>query len=1016
MNNVESIGFNNNELQFRAEAILPIISGCICTKKEKITGYMYKPTDYKQGTVMPEIDDTFTLFNEHDKWGGLRDQHAWFYKKINFPASSDRVEFVAKTSKKGWDSSNPQFMLYIDGKIVQGMDVNHTNAVVNVTGEHDIYLYAYTCTEEDVYLDLITEINYINEDVERLYYNLYVPCEVLKFIEAKKEEHFAISLFLNKAISLLDMRDLKSKEFLDSVKVANKYLEEEFYGKYCNVNDPKKVACIGHTHIDIAWRWSVRQTIEKAQRSFATASALIDRYPNYNFMSSQSFLYKAVKEQNPELYDRIKKQIADGRWAVEGSAWVEMDCNLVGGESLVRQFLFGKRFFKKEFGVDTKSLWLPDVFGYSAALPQILKKCGINVFVTSKISWNDTNAMPYDTFWWKGIDGSNVLSHFITCQNIVDSEHYKFNRHVTYVAKAEPKNIAGTYDRYQQKLVNNEAMMTVGYGDGGGGTVPYDCECVERLKHGIPTMPVANYKHVGDYLQEVYKKAKASKYTPKWVGELYLEYHRGTYTSQAKNKRNNRKTEFLLSNVETTSAMSGLLTGYPYKKEEINSHWETALVNQFHDIIPGSSIREVYDVTDVEYANTFKFGKEVVTGALNAIAKGVKGKGVLVYNPNPFKYTGLVEYNGKNYLVKDIPSKGYKVVDLVNTVSSVVATDYLLENDFTKVVFDKDFNIISVYDKKADREVLKEGRKIKYTAYEDFNFLYDAWEISKFYTEKFYDVDDVISHEIVSENCRKGIKVVRKFLNSTITETVYLSDVDGLVTFENDIDWCTHHVLLKKEFPIEMNTDKATCEIQYGSVERPTHHNTSWDWAKFEVCAHKYVDVSESNYGVALINDCKYGHSLKDCDIGLTVLKCPDYPDPDADVGKHVLKFALYPHTGAVNTSDTVNKAYAFNNPCYAVEAVGGGNLDNEYSFISCDKDNVIIDCVKQAEDDNNLIVRLFDSKRIKTTAKINFGFDVKKVYITDMLENVESEVEVIDNAITLPVGTFEIITLKVIL
>ena len=1016
MNNVESIGFNNNELQFRVEAVLNILNAELHKNKQPITGFVYKPTDYKKGTVMPVIDDTFVPFGSSDKWGGKRDEHAWFYKKINFPKVDGRLELGVRTSKNGWDASNPQFMLYIDGKIVQGMDVNHKTAVVNVTGEHDVHLYAYTCTEEDVYLDLITELVVINEDLEKLYYNIYVPCEVLKFTESKKEEHFAISLFLNKAISMLDMRDLNSKEFFDSIKVANKYLEDEFYNKYCKADDVKKVACIGHTHIDIAWRWSVKQTIEKAQRSFATVTALMRQFPNYRFMSSQTFLYKAVKEENPELYERIKELIKEGRWDVEGSSWVEMDCNLVSGESFVRQFLFGKRFFQKEFGVDTKSLWLPDVFGYSAALPQILKKCGINVFVTSKISWNDTNAMPYDTFWWKGIDGTTVLSHFITGQNICDNEYYKFNRHTTYVSKASPNMVAGTYDRYLQKIINNEAMMTVGYGDGGGGTIPYDCECVERLSKGIPTMPVANFRKVGDYLQEVHQKASDSKYTPNWQGELYLEYHRGTYTSQAKNKMYNRKTEFLLANAETTSVMSNMLTGYPYKKDEINAHWETALVNQFHDIIPGSSIREVYDTTDIEYANTLKFGKDVVTGALNAIAKGVKGKGVLVYNPNPFKFDGLIDYNGKKYFVKDIPSKGYKVCKLIDSASNVVAGDYLLENDFVKVDFDKDFNIVSVYDKKADRQVLKFGQKIKFTAYEDINYMYDAWELSKFYTEKPYDVDDVIKHEIIAENGRKGIKVVRKFVNSTITETVYLCDNDGLIYFEDDIDWNTKHVVLKKEFPIEMNTDKATCEIQYGSVERPTHHNTSWDWAKFEVCAHKYVDVSETDYGVALINDCKYGHSLKDCNLGLTILKCATEPDPNADVGNHVVNFALYPHTGSVNTSNTANKAYVYNNPCYVVGALGGGNLPDEYSFISCDKDNVVIDCVKQAEDDGNIIVRLYEAKRIRSNATINFGFDVKKVYITDMLENIEKEVVVKDNAITLPINTFEVVTLKVII
>ena len=1013
MKNSEKIGVWNNELEQRANTVVEKIQAHVIKKNISLDGFKYKKCGYKSGTVMPVIDDTFIDFKKTDKWGNEVDSHAWFYKRINFEKGDGRCEFSLKTNKTGWAANNPQFMLYFDGKIVQGMDVNHTSAVVNTYGEKDVYIYAYTSGAYVEPYDFIADVIYVDEETERLYYNLVVPTLTLKLLEGKTEEYQTLLKYINKTISLIDMREWYSEEYYNSVKKANEFIEKEFYKKVCK-ESTAKVACVGHTHIDIAWLWTVRQTIEKAQRSFATVLALMDRFEDYQFMSSQAVLYKAVKDENPELYERIKERVKEGRWQVEGATYVEMDTNLTSGESLVRHFLYGKRFFKNEFDVDCKTLWLPDVFGYSAALPQIMKKSGVDKFVTAKIGWNESNVFPYDSYFWRGIDGSEVFTHYITAKNYEEHPTGDSNP-TTYVAQAYPRIIKGAYNRYHHKDINNEALVTMGYGDGGGGTTPYDCESVKRLKCGIPGLPTASFKNVNEYLNDVKKKFENNPRTSRWVGELYLEYHRGTYTSQARIKKQNRKTEFMLGNIENLGVLGEVKGLYSYDKENLYKYWEKALVNQFHDIVPGSSISDVYRDSDIDYTETFEYGNVKIDSNLKILAENVSKKGVLVYNPNPFKYSGAVNFNGKNYYVTDIPSKGYKVVELKEESLLVKVSEKMLENKFFKVKFDKNYNIVSVYDKSLKRELLKKGKAIRYVGYEDFPIMYDAWEIPHYFKEKEYLVDDVVNVETFYENDRAGLKITRKFVNSTLESKVYLLNSEKYLGFDDSIDWNTEHVFLKREFPIDVVAEKATCEIQFGNLERPTHKNTPWDQAKFEICAHKFVDVSETDYGVAIVNDCKYGYSVTDNDIGLSLIKCSTYPDPNADKGKHEIKYAMYPHCNEVNSSSVQEFAYKFNNPAMAVESKGNGSLDSEYSLVSCNQDNVFVDTVKLAEDGNDIIVRLFDAKRASKKATLTFGFDVKEAYLCDLLENNLKKVKVNGNKVTVSVKPFEIVTLKLV-
>lgn len=1011
MDNLKNFGEQQSHLQARLNVIVDTLEKQTVVSSTSVSGLLYKEVPYKSGSVMPDLSD-FIPFEKDQKWGGRRDSHAWFYVKLNVPKSKHRTELHVETQRNGWDGSNPQFMLYIDGKLRQGLDVNHRSAVLTETGEVGVYLYAYTGTDFDEPLELRISLDEIDEDVEGLYYDLIIPNQLLTVTPLGTDDYNDLIKATNEAVNYLDMRKLGSEDFKASVRNAREYLKTEFYDK---LDSPSRgtVSCIGHTHIDLGWLWPVRQTVEKAQRSFATVCALMERFPEYKFMSSQVPLYEMVKAECPELYTRILKRISEGRWEPEGGMYCEADCNLAGGEGLVRQFLYGKKFFMDEFGVDSKILWLPDVFGYSAAMPQILKKFGIDDFVTSKINWNETNTMPHDIFTWKGIDGTEVLTHFLTAQ-IYTPEKGTY-RYVNYNAHTDAFFMKGAYDRLSDKFLIENTLASVGYGDGGGGTTVSDCEQIIREKNGLPGLPTVRWCSLKDYMAEIRATVENNKYLPTWAGELYLEYHRGTYTSQAKNKAGNRKSEFLLQNVETSAVIADNFGIGSFDKAEHDKRWKNVLLNQFHDILPGSSIAEVYEQSVKEYGEIAEYGSNAIKADIDAIASKVGKDGILVYNPNGFEYSGAVEVNGKRVKVENIPAKGYAVVSPASVKGQVSFNGKVLENNYYTVTFDDKMNICSIYDKKENREILKSDNTVRFVAYEDIPRAYDAWEVCSYYTEKSYPVDDVVSVKAITELDRAGVEVTRTFSDSTITDRVWLYADKPLIEFDDDVDWHSKHLLLKREFPIDVLSDKASCEIQFGYVDRPTHENTSWDKAKFEVCAHKYVDVSENNYGVALINESKFGHGLKDCNITLSLLRAPTWPDPDCDMGKHEFKYALLPHASSLSDSDVLREAFFFNNPCFATETSGGtGELPSSFSAVSAENERVVIDTVKPAEDGNGTIVRLYEGKRCRGSEKLIFGIKAEKAYICDMMENELEELVVTDNTVTVSYKPFEIITLKV--
>jgi len=1003
---------------------------------EKLLAYSSEPVsridnleiveaEYKKGHTPPTGD-----------WhpiGIIKGEHKHFWIRAEFATREaiEGSEYVLRFSTGicGRDMLNPQGILYLNGKMVQGIDTNHMEVVLEPCKEYKMYLYLYTAYA-DIPFELRADVFRIDLETEGLYYDILTPLEALYYhndrtaelkpaLNENTTEYTDILSALESAANIVDLRYPYSEEYYETLRRAREYLRNELYGKLCTAEGKPIVHCIGHTHIDVEWRWDRLQTREKVQRSIATALSLMKKYPEYLFTLTQPELYRYLKEEAPEKYEEVKELVKQKRWEPEGAVWVECDCNLVSGESLVRQILYGKRFFKEEFDVDSKVLFLPDVFGYSAAMPQILKKTGIDYFLTSKISWNETNIMPYDSFMWKGIDGTEIFSSFITAQYA--EKNHEIQCKTTYSGNLSAPLVLGTWDRYQQKEYNKNTVITYGYGDGGGGPTKQMLEKQRRLSCGLPGVPVTKTNSLLPYLQECEKEflcnSKKLKRTPTWVGELYLEYHRGTYTTMAKNKRGNRKSEFLLQKTEAIS-YADLLHGGDYDSDGLSLAWRKVLHNQFHDILPGTSIREVYEWSDKDYMEVENYCNALIEKKLLRLAESVESdSGLLVYNSLGFERGGVVNINGTSIETEEkIPPYGWKVIKAAPGKCGVQIDGLKAENEYYSLTLDENGTIASLYDKTAERQVFVDGEGGNlFTVYEDMPYSqYEAWDIADYFRSKQYALDGKAVIRAIKDGSRSGFTVTRKYNDSVICQKIWLCSKSRRIDFDTEIDWHEKHQLLKVNFPFDIHTDEAVYEIQYGHVRRPTHRNTSWDSARFEVCGHKWVDVSEHGYGVALLNDCKYGFATNGSNVELTVLKRPTYPNPDADEGRHVFTYSLLPHVGDFREAGVIQEAYGLNQPLNAVEVCARkGVLPQDFSLVSCNKNNVVIEAVKKAEKDDAMIVRLYDAYDSRCNAKITVADGFKEAYICDMMENELEKLSFNGTDVTVPVKNFEIITLK---
>ncbi|NLU73756.1 alpha-mannosidase [Streptomyces sp. HNM0575] len=726
-----------------------------------------------------------------------------------------------------------------------------------------------------------------------------------------------------------------------------------------------RISAVGHAHIDSAWLWPVRETVRKVARTASNMVNLMDDHPDFVFAMSSAQQLDWIKQYRPEVYAKVKKKVADGQFVPVGGMWVESDTNMVGGEAMARQFVYGKRFFLEEFGVETREVWLPDSFGYTAAMPQIVKLAGAKWFLTQKISWSETNKFPHHTFWWEGIDGTRVFTHFPP----VD----------TYNSDLGGAEMAHAARNYQEKGVGSRSLAPFGWGDGGGGSTREMLARAERLKdlEGSPRVTVEKPSAFFSKAQEEY----GSK-APVWAGELYLELHRGTYTSQAKTKQGNRHSESLLREAELWAATAAVRAGHPYPYEQLDELWKTVLLHQFHDILPGSSIAWVHREARETYARVRAELEEIVAGAQAALAG--EGDEPLVFNAAPHARDG-------------VPAGGAAPAAQRAGGAPVTAEErdgggWVLGNGLLRIEIDGRGLVVSAYDEEGRRESVAPGAAANLLQiHPDLPNHWDAWDVDRFYRHEVTDLTGTDALELAeSDGKRATVRVARSFGGSTVVQRLTLRTGSKVLDIDTEVDWHETEMFLKAAFPLDVKADRSAAETQFGHVFRPTHTNTSWESAKFEICAHRWIQVEEPGWGAALVNDSTYGHDVtrtvredggQTTTVRLSLLRAPRYPDPETDQGTHRLRFALAP---GATVGDAVREGHRINLPERTVH--GGGSA--VAPLVGVDDDQVVVEAVKLADDrSGDVVVRLYESHGGRAHAVLSAGTPVTSVSETDLLE-----------------------------
>ncbi len=987
------------------------------------------PTEFNEGT-----------FKLGDEFVG-RDRYLWIEAKVRIPEKKDGCKVVGyfdfgDTGHGG--NSGFESMLYVNRKPYQGVDTNHKEVFFDEYAGQEVTLTFMlwtglegvdTSPEGRDFHHRFRSANfaYLNEKADELYYFCRAILETLNYLDKNDERYEDLVGAMERTFRVIDWDG--GEDLMPTLEEAHGVLMAEIdkMEKRTDVT----VNVVGHTHIDVAWLWRLKHTREKAQRSFSTVLRLMQQYDEYIFQQAQPQLYKYMKESCPDIYEQMKERIAEGRWEVDGGMWVEADCNISSGEALVRQFLHGTRFIENEFGKKCTYLWLPDVFGYSWALPQILKQCELDTFMTSKISWNQFNSIPDDLFKWKGIDGTEILTYFISTPEVGQDFSHRF---VTYNGFVEPRTAIGSWKKFKNKELSKDILISYGFGDGGGGVTREMLE-MRRATDKIPGNPHMKPSTAGDFFKKIHSNVdNTDRYVHTWDGELYLEFHRGTYTTQGYNKKMNRYLENKLAQIEWLSSVAYVLGG-DYAQQQLHDAWECVVLHQFHDIIPGSSIRAVYEDSIVNYEKADAQGEEAKEVAFKTLLEDADHT-YSVYSTNSFGGKELVlipemeegiftDAEG-NVLEAQKCEYGYEVLVDVKPFAAVAVTfkpgkaveadtpfvlnGNVLETPIYTIEWSESGQLTKIYDKEAERNVLKEGQEGNVLEFfEDKPIDNDAWDIDIFYFQKMQKINVVKAPEMIYNGPLKAvIRFEYAHSQSTFTQDMIVYKDSRRIDFKTHADWHEKHKLVKVAFYTDIRTTKATYDIQFGHAERPTHWNNSWDWAKFEVCGHKWADISENDYGVSLLNDSKYGHSIKDGAMKLSLLRSPKAPDYAADMGEHDFTYSLYPHLDIATEGGTIEAANALNLPAQVVK----GTFADDRRIVKVSSDRVQIDVVKKAVDEECLVVRLHECRGGRCNITLDSDYPVKRMVPCNLLEHDCGEA--IDGAsATFVMKPFEIKTFK---
>uniref|UniRef100_A0A4W6DHV0 Alpha-mannosidase 2C1 n=1 Tax=Lates calcarifer TaxID=8187 RepID=A0A4W6DHV0_LATCA len=829
------------------------------------------------------------------------------------------------------------------------------------------------------------ELVVFNRNVRELLTDFEMLIDIVKELGEGEQRGYQALFTVNEMVNLCDPAN--SSSFSKVHNLAQKFFNQR------NGESQHTVHAMGHCHIDSAWLWPYEETIRKCGRSWVTVIRLMERNPEFVFTCSQAQQFQWVKSWYPGLFSQIQHYVKKGQFIPVGGTWVEMDGNLPSGESMVRQFLEGQRFFNQEFGVHCKEFWLPDTFGYSAQLPQIMQSCGISNFLTQKLSWNLVNTFPHNTFFWEGLDGSKVLTHFPPGNS--------------YEMKGKIEDLVRTVKNNKDKGRANHSAALFGFGDGGGGPTQLMLDRLRRVQDtdGLPKVQTSSPDQLFSRLQS------DSALLCTWSGELFLELHNGTYTTQAQIKRGNRQCETLLHDVEIASSLAlcqDRTFKYPVKK--LQELWRLLLLNQFHDVIPGSCIEMVVEDALRYYEDIRTDGTALLHDAFGAL--GSKGNSAGVFNSLPWERHEVIETKhgfGKPYL------------DTLDTYNNYVADGtILMENGILRTVVNKDGTLASLCLINANREAIYDGcHGNQFVMFDDVPLYWDAWDVMDYHLQTRKPVLEVVqpAHVVSSGGLRGSVDFTLRISDkSTVTQEIIMDAMCPYIKFNTEVKWAESHRLLKVEFPVRVHSPNATYEIQFGHLQRPTHRNTSWDWARFEVWGHKWADLSEHNFGVALLNDCKYGYSVHKNTMTLSLLRAPKAPDANADMGIHHFTYAIMPHSGSFQDASVIQCAYNLNFPLRLIQC----SPDTvPWSAFSVSSEAVILETVKQAEEQKGaLVVRLYESHGSSVTATLHTTLPVREAFHCDLLERQDptQPADITSQGLTLKFSPFQIVSLLLIL
>ena len=972
-------------------------------------------------------------------WQPLKPDSGWQASKTLFITAQASLPSEAPLQDiyLDFDALFLEGLLIVNGRSYAGIDANHLRVVLppgrDFTFEAEFICVIRSLSQpelrrEKAFLRGVSFV-WLDRDLEAVYYDLNVAWDASRKIGDERRKHL-VHAALEEALLCLDMT-APSEVFLQQALQAKAALQKRLQAI---LPDPEagRIFLTGHTHIDTAWLWTLGETVRKTARTFSTACRLMERYPDFRFSCSQAQLYEYMRVYYPDLYQEIRHWVKTGRWECTGAMWVESDCNVPSGESLIRQVLYGVRFFEQEFGIHPRTCWLPDVFGYPASLPGILKGSGVENFMTCKLHWQARNPFPDHLFWWEGIDGSQILAHIPRLRDY-------------YNGQPDADGLVFAWEHFNQKGAYPEVMLPFGYGDGGGGVTEEMLESARRFS-AFPGLPASRQGVESQFFEDV---RQASPDLPVWVGELYLETHRGTYTTQASAKQSNRKNELLLREAEFFG-WAAATQAVPLDLNPLRAAWHNLLLLQFHDILPGSSIGAVYQESQVDYAAIAATGAQVRQEALAALSAPAGPDCLLVYNSLSWDrsdvVTALLSGAPETMEIVDadgiaapvqvisrqardaqilfvpprVPACGYAAYQLrqanqLPATSSLSATSTTLENRFFRIELTPEGEIARLYDKRANRETIPAGERANVLQlFQDGPEREAAWNVHATFARRSYAWDSHTQITVAETGpVRARLRVEKTYRQSQVIQDIVIYDQLPRIDFITHCNWQERQVMLKAAFPLDVRAMSAACEIQYGTIERPTHRNTSWEQEKFEVCVHRWADLSEGGYGVSLLNDCKYGYDIVGNLLRITLLRGPEYPDPDADRGEHDFTYSLYPHLVGWREGQTVQASASLNQPLLAVtSAAPQPGQPGAHSFITL-TGPAILDTVKPSEDGRGWILRFYEPHGSRGLVTLQTHSTIHKVTACNHIEEDSEVIPSSPNTFSFPILPFQVRTFR---